>query len=261
MGKALRLEPVDGSFSLRDHIYAVLKQSIMELDIYDPESQRRMDERSLAEQLGISRTPIREAINRLAQEGFVEIQPRRGVFIKRKTLAEVLEMLELWSALESAAARLACQRASDVEIAALGDHAKHTAEGARAELSEYSEANIAFHRAVLALSGNQLMITTGDGLLAHLAAVRRRAMVDPSRAERSVIDHGGIIAALKARQPDLAARRVEAHTARLHAYLRRSWRFFTGEEAAESAAVAQSNDQNKDTNDEETDGTRISDRT
>ncbi|MEM6358189.1 MAG: hypothetical protein AAF844_21225, partial [Pseudomonadota bacterium] len=58
------------------------------------------------------------------------------------------------------------------------------------------------------------------------------------------------------RQPDLAARRVEAHTARLHAYLRRSWRYFTGEDAVETSAAAQ----NKETNDEETDGTRIPDR-
>ncbi|MEM8820568.1 MAG: GntR family transcriptional regulator [Pseudomonadota bacterium] len=244
MGKAIRLEPVDGNFSLREHIYAVLKRSIMELDIYDPETQRRMDERSLAEQLGISRTPIREAINRLAQEGFVDIQPRRGVFIRRKTLPEVLEMLELWSALESMAARIACQRASDADIVALRTHARHTAEGAKAELSEYSEANVAFHRAVLALSGNSLMIATGEGLLSHLAAVRRRAMIDPSRTERSVIDHGGIIAALEARQADLAARRVEAHTARLHSYLRRSWRYLTGEEPAVATPRATINEIN-----------------
>ncbi|MEO0822552.1 MAG: GntR family transcriptional regulator [Pseudomonadota bacterium] len=236
MAKAIELKPIDGSFSLKEHIYEVLKRSIMELDVYDPEAQLRMDERTLADQLGISRTPIREAIMRLEQEGFVEIQPRRGVFIRRKSLAEALEMVELWAALESSAARLGCARATDAEIAALSRQAtRFTAGGARAELSEYSEANIAFHRSVLALSGNALLVDTADGLLAHLKAVRRRAMADPERAERSVTDHSDIVAAIEARQPDEAARIVHDHTMRLHAYLRRSWRYLTGENVAETA--------------------------
>src|SRR6056297_3546242 len=105
MTKRISLKPIDGVFSLKEHIYGVLKASIMDLDIYDPEANLRLDERSLAEQLGISRTPIREAIMRLEQEGFVDIQPRRGVYIKRKSLEEISEMITVWAALESMAAR------------------------------------------------------------------------------------------------------------------------------------------------------------
>ena len=72
MSTSLQLKPVDGAFSLKEHIYEVLKRSIMDLDIYDPDTNLRLDERRLAEQLGISRTPIREALMRLAQEGFIE---------------------------------------------------------------------------------------------------------------------------------------------------------------------------------------------
>ena len=82
MRRTLDLKLVDGSFSLKEHVYDVLKTSIMDLDIYGPGTNLRMDERTLAEQLGISRTPIREAIMRLEQEGFVEIVPRRGVDIQ-----------------------------------------------------------------------------------------------------------------------------------------------------------------------------------
>ena len=78
MGKTLDLKPVNGSFSLKEHIGDVLKTSIMNLDIYDPDTDLRLDERQMASQLGISRTPIREALARLEQEGFVEIAPRRG---------------------------------------------------------------------------------------------------------------------------------------------------------------------------------------
>lgn len=234
MQKMLKLKPVESSFSLKEHIYGVLKTSIMELDIYDPEAVLRMDERTLADQLGISRTPIREAIMRLEQEGFVEIQPRRGVFIRRKSLSEALEMIEVWAALESMAARLGCDRATDGEIARLREIVGRFEgnDGARAHLSEYSEANIDFHICVLGLSGNPLLIQTADGLLAHLKAIRRRAAADPERTERSVVDHGHIISAIEARDADAAARLVREHTLRLHAYMRRSWRFISGDAAA-----------------------------
>lgn len=236
MAKGLDLKPIDGSFSLKEHIYGVLKSSIMELDIYDPETQLRMDERTLADQLGISRTPIREAIMRLEQEGFVEIQPRRGVFIRRKSLDEVLQMIEVWAALESMAARIACERASDERIARLRKlGSRFTKDGARAGLSEYSEANIEFHTAVLGLSENPLLIDMANGLLTHLKAVRRRAMADPSRTERSVVDHSDIIEAIEVRNAERAERLVREHTLRLHAYLRRSWRLIVGDDIAQPA--------------------------
>src|SRR5699024_3675927 len=139
----LKLEPVDASFSLKEHIYGVLKASIMELDIYDPTTSLRMDERRLAEGLGISRTPVREALMRLEQEGFVETRARRGVYIRRKSLDEILEMITVWAALESMAARLACTEATEEEIAELRRIGGiYTATEASARIQEYSERNI-----------------------------------------------------------------------------------------------------------------------
>jgi DNA-binding GntR family transcriptional regulator len=226
VGKTLDLKPVDGSFSLKEHIYEVLKKSIMDLDIYDPDTSLRMDERTLAEKLGISRTPIREAIMRLEQEGFVEIQPRRGVYIKRKSLDEILEMITVWAALESMAARLACERASDGEIAALREIVRPFNKGsAKANLSEYSEANIEFHLCVLRLSKCRMIEDIARGLFTHLKSVRRKAMTDSSRADRSVVDHMNIIEAIEGRNADLAAELVREHTFRLHDYVRRTWKF------------------------------------
>ena len=74
----VKLKPVAINFTLKDHIYDVLRESILEVDIYNDEEELRLDERQLAEQLGISRTPIREALARLAQDGLVEILPRKG---------------------------------------------------------------------------------------------------------------------------------------------------------------------------------------
>jgi DNA-binding GntR family transcriptional regulator len=229
VGKTLDLKPVDGSFSLKEHIYDVLKTSIMDLDIYDPDTNLRMDERTLADKLGISRTPIREAIMRLEQEGFVEIAPRRGVYIKRKSLEEILEMITVWAALESMAARLACEHASEADIARLRQiGTQFTKDKAKAQIGEYSEANIEFHLCVLGMSKCQMLQDIAKGLFTHLKAVRRKALRDTSRADRSVVDHMNIIQAIEERNAELASELVREHTLRLHDYIRRSWKFIVG---------------------------------
>ncbi|MEL6479659.1 MAG: GntR family transcriptional regulator, partial [Pseudomonadota bacterium] len=225
MATGLQLKPVDGSFSLKDHIYDVLRQSIIDLDIYDPSTNLKMDERGLAEQLGISRTPVREAIMRLEQEGFLETRPRRGVFIKRKTLPEILELILVWAALETMAARLACSVASDDEIAQLRRiGTQFDEDAAKARLSEYSEANIDFHFHIIAMSKCRAMVDIAQGVFTHLKAVRRRALrADETRTERSLADHMHIIEAVEMRDAELASTLVREHTMRLHGYIRRTW--------------------------------------
>src|SRR5436190_1054729 len=115
----LVLQPLNTNVSFRDQAYAALKQAIMEADIYAHDDELRLDERQLSQALGVSRTPIREAMTLLEQEGFLRTLPRRGVFIIRKTRREIVEMVQVWAALESLAARLATQRATDREIAGL----------------------------------------------------------------------------------------------------------------------------------------------
>lgn len=219
-----RLKPVAASFSLKDHIYGVLRTAMLEMDIYSDDIDLRLDERKLAEQLGTSRTPIREALAKLEQEGFVVIQPRKGVFLRRKTLEEVLEMVVVWAALESMAARLVTQVASDSDIAslrALGvKHSEHTD---RADIAEYSEANILFHQRILELSGCSLLKSTADALLQHMHAVRRRAMGEADRLNRSVVDHMAIIEAIENREGDLASMLVRDHTMKLHNHIRKTW--------------------------------------
>ena len=218
------LEPVSINFTLKDHTYSLLKDAILKMDIYNPNAQLRLDERKLAEQLGISRTPIREALARLAQDGLVEIQPRKGVFICQKSRYEVLEMIITWAALESMAARLATSFASDKDLSALRKFAmKHSTSASKAELGEYSDANIRFHQKILELSGCELLRIKADDLFMHMYSVRRRAMGESDRASRSVQDHMGIIDALEARNADLASKRVLEHTMRLHAHVNKTW--------------------------------------
>ncbi len=233
-----RLKPVSENFSLADHVYVVLRSAIMEMDLYSDDIDLRLDERKLAQQLGASRTPIREALARLEQEGFVQIRPRKGVFLRRKSLSEVLEMVVVWAALESMAARLVTQVASDKDISSLRALGiKHSESSDRAEISEYSAANILFHQRILELSQCSLLSSTADALLQHMHAVRRRAMSEGDRINRSVVDHMAIIEAIENREGDLASMLVRDHTMKLHDHIHRTWSKLEGLPDADDLAV------------------------
>lgn len=224
MTSTLNLRPVDGSFSLGDHIYGVLREAILDMNVYDPATDLRLDERALADALKISRTPVREALVRLEQDGFVEVRARKGVFVLRKSLVEIMEMITVWAALESMAARLATERASDTEIASLRALAgRFGSDDAGAHIEEYSESNIAFHQRILELSRCAMLKTIADGLFLHMRAVRRKAMAEKDRSARSVAEHIGIIEAIEARDADRAGREVRNHTMRLHDHVRDTW--------------------------------------
>ena len=212
----LAVEPVDASFSLKDHIYTSLKDAITQVDIYAEDAELRLDERRLSEQLNISRTPVREALARLEQEGLVEIVPRRGVYIVRKTKAEILEMITVWAALESMAARLITLNATDDEIASLRDlFATFEDDKVRAHIDEYSDRNIEFHQAILDLSRCSLLRELADNLFVHMRSIRARTIGETDRADKSIIDHMHIIKALEARDTELAERLAREHTLNL----------------------------------------------
>lgn len=219
----MKLTPVP-TVTLKDSVYDQLKDAITAMDIYGDEADLRLDERTLAEQLGISRTPLREAIARLENDGLVAVVPRKGVFVQRKSMDEILEMIVAWAALESMAARLATVEASDAEIATLRMiAAKYNDSTLNTRIAEYSDDNIRFHQRILEISKCTLLKTMADGLFLHMQAVRLRAMAEGNRVQKSIVDHAEIIEALEARDADLAARRVRDHTMRLHEHVRRTW--------------------------------------
>lgn len=220
----MKLRPIPTAITIKDHVYDMLRDAITQMDIYREDYDPRLDERSLAQQLGVSRTPLREAIALLERDGLVSVIPRKGIFVQRKSLAEILDMIVAWAALESMAARLATERASDTEIASLRRiAAKYSGSELEARISEYSDDNIRFHQRILEISQCGLLKEMADGLFLHMHAVRLRAMKEGDRVQRSVVDHAGIIEALERRNPDEAARCVREHTMKLHDHVRRTW--------------------------------------
>ena len=210
----LSLKPVDNPVALKDRIYGELKSAITSMDVYADNDEHRLDERLLSDEFGVSRTPIREALCRLENEGFVHTIPRRGAFVARKTKKEVLEMITVWAALESMAARLITENATGEEIATLREMFSSYGEdgAARARIDEYSEANVSFHQALFRLSRCALLSEITENLFLHMRSIRMRTIAEKDRASRSIIDHMYIIEALEARDTDLAERLVRQHT-------------------------------------------------
>jgi DNA-binding GntR family transcriptional regulator len=203
--------------------YEALRSAIVEMDVHDPDADLRLDEKELAADLGVSRTPVRHALARLEQEGLVRIVPRRGVYIVRKNKREIIEMITVWAALESMAARLTCERATDEEIASLRKLFATFDDGeVRLRLNEYSAANLRFHQRIIELGRSPLLLDMANGLLAHVRAIRGRTIGDDDRAERSIVDHIHIIEALEARDAELSERLVRDHALALADHVRQT---------------------------------------
>jgi DNA-binding GntR family transcriptional regulator len=193
------------------------------MDVYHSDADLRLDEKTLAADLGVSRTPVREALARLEHEGLVRILPRRGVYIVRKSKAEIIEMITVWAALESMAARLVCERATDAEIGTLRTLFSRFEDGeVRSHLNEYSAANLDFHQRIIELCQSPMILQLVQNLLVHVRAIRGRTIGEDDRAERSIVDHMHIIEALEARDRDLAERLVRDHALNLADHVQRT---------------------------------------
>ena len=218
----LKIAPIGEGLSLKARAYEALKAAIMNMNIYADEAELRLDERDLSARFGVSRTPLREALAQLDQEGLVRIVARRGIFIVRKTKAEILDMITVWAALESMAARLATEHATKDELAELHELVDRFSQDEVArQTGEYSDANIKFHQAIISLGKCPLITEITDGLFFHVRAIRQRTIAEQDRARRSIIDHTEIVAALEARDADRAERLVRQHTLKLRDHVER----------------------------------------
>lgn len=169
----------------------------------------RLREIELAERMGISRTPVREAIRQLESDGLVTHLPRQGATIRSLDHAEVVELYEMRAVLEGTAARLAARAASDIEIAelvALNDELAQTPAGAQAR-----EINRIFHRTLIEAARNRFLIKAMSALQKTLLILGPTTLADPTRAEAAVAEHGAVLVALMARDGAGAEAAMRAH--------------------------------------------------
>jgi len=195
--------------TLNQRVYARLRDMIMsgELGI-----GTQIEERVLAEAMGVSRTPLREAIGQLSTDGIIEYRPYRGNFVRSFTAKQVNDLYQVRKALESLAVRLAIPKLTQEHIAQIRsilDDVHAALE--RDDIEAFSEADRRFHNAIIAITGNETLQESLDRLSAQIQIVRNIANRDPEVVRRTNIERPRILAALEARDADTAAALMEAH--------------------------------------------------
>lgn len=165
----------------------------------------RIIERSLCEQLHVSRTPLREALKILEREGLVELSQNKGARIISFTPSEARNLFEVIAGLESLAAEMAVSRVDETELANLEDmHERMCGHFRRREKDPYFALNSAIHERIVNISGNPVLISTHAGLTLRARRGRYIAIVDPHRWEESVEEHEELMRALRTRDAERA---------------------------------------------------------
>lgn len=182
---------------------------------------RRLRERELCDQLGVSRTPLREAIRSLASEGLVQITPNRGAVVSDLDLAEVGALYQVLETLESLAARLAGARFSDEDIATLGAlHYQMVWHHLRGDLDAYFALNQKIHRRIVEVSENPVLLWVWDILAPRVKRARYTTNQDPERWAEAVREHEAIFKAIAARDEKQLEELIRAHLNRGFATIR-----------------------------------------
>ncbi len=176
----------------------------------------KLSEPALAQDLGVSRTPIREALVRLSEEGLVELLPGRGARVRRLSPEEVEEVYQVRALLEGEAAKEAALRASRGELGELEALLQAIDEAPPEDYPEQMRRDLEFHRALVRLSGNRTLLRLYEDLLSALA-LARSTLPTLSQEERTRREHWAILEALRARDPEGARKAVEAHVHRFKA--------------------------------------------
>jgi DNA-binding GntR family transcriptional regulator len=172
----------------------------------------RIHEGELGKALGVSRTPLREALKVLASEGLVELVQGRGAVVRKLTGKDVAEMLDVLRALETLAARLACRNATDAQIAALRrTHDEMISFYEAGNRLDYYWRNQAIHAGLADLSGNALLATMHATIQARMKRIRFIGNEDPGGWTAAVAEHREMIAALEARDEARLAAVVARH--------------------------------------------------
>lgn len=196
----------DSTFSQRTE--SVLRDMILDGSIQPGE---RLNEVALAASLGISRGPLREAIQRLASEGLLTVISHRGVFVRTFQRAEMVELYELRAALELHAVRLVCQRASDVDLMDLAALVGETESRIGKTIGHAYPHELDFHLRLVMLANNQALLSAALESQRQISLARSMSAQRPMRARAAVVEHSDLVEALQARDQDRATRLMEQH--------------------------------------------------
>jgi DNA-binding GntR family transcriptional regulator len=196
--------------NLRDQIYDIVKEMIVMREIKPDE---KINEERLAERLRVSRTPIRETLCRLENEGIVKVIPRRGAFVIRQCKERVLEILQVREVLEGLLARLVAQNRDEKTLNKLRKSLERISAVPEEDcnLMKYTNADIEFHNILIEASNNELLQNMMGIVNSHLQIVRLRTVVIPGRARKTVEEHYMVLEAIEKGNPSSAEKLMRKH--------------------------------------------------
>lgn len=204
--------------SLHDEVAAQLRERIFAGELA---AGSFLDEVRLAEEMKISRTPLREALKVLTVEGLVRHEPRRGCFVNEVTEQDLDEIFPVLALLEGRCAFEAARNATDADLATLEDlHQKLQKHAKAKRINEYYATNFAIHEAIIKLAANRWLATAISDLRKIVKLARQQQLHAPGRLEQSLSEHLAVFAALKARDPEGAEAAMRTHLTRQRDALR-----------------------------------------
>ena len=206
-----RLLPVnlDSYKPLRELVLEAIREAIIGGTL---KPRERLMEIQLAEELGVSRTPIREALRELELEGFIVMVPRKGAFVADMTFKDIADIFEIRVALEGLAAGLAAERITDEEMEDMERHLVEKADAiARQDMARLIEVDTGFHEGIYKASRNQRLWTIINNLREQIQRFRTTSLAYPGRMKQSLEEHRSIVEAIHARDVALARQLTQEH--------------------------------------------------
>jgi len=209
MGGSLKIDKIQNHKLLSQRVYSILKTAIIQGDL---EEGSKLTEAKVANELGVSKTPVREALRQLADEGFANTVPNQGVIVSRILIEDIKDFLQIRIALESLAANLAAKRISQKEIKELEKYHEQMYKFAvKKDLSAFGEENAKFHSLLLHASGNKRLARIVGNFTDIAYRFWLKSLNEPEKLKSSLEEHGNIITALKKRDPEQAEQLVRIH--------------------------------------------------
>lgn len=190
-------------------VYAALRDAIVRAEL---EPGARISENELADQLGVSRTPIREALGRLRDDRLVDVVPQLGTFVSRISAQAVSDAQFIREALECAAVRRAAEQAGEEDIAALEENLR-SQERARdsGDLDAWYLLDDAYHRTLCDLSGHPTVWVVSERAKSHLNRLRRISLTMPDYLPEMIVEHRAVVDAVSRCDPDAAEEALRHH--------------------------------------------------
>ena len=206
-----RLLPIklDSYKRLRDVVCEALREAITS-GILQP--GERLMETQIAEELGVSRTPVREAIRKLELEGFVIMMPRRGTYVADLSMKDINEVFEIRTSLEVLAAGLAAERITEEELEQLNRLLVKISEYIEAgDLDKIVETDVAFHDILYRASRNNRLVAIINNLREQTSRFRSISLGHPGRLQETLKEHRRLVDAISQRDPELAQQMAHEH--------------------------------------------------